>query len=271
MTRPDFIFAQQTPCILESNSSNCAAQGMGRRLAGMPDLDIAIAELDAMLAHALGTAGISRALLSREEGNAFLEPSRDDWLHVHAHLLQLVSQAPTASETSSLKASLMHCQYPTLPGRSGSCMTLNLQNTGIAVWAVTKIQGSCRVSCIGSPVKSGSLGDLQVRSTAGGGGTLIWRATSSCVSSGRRQLAPVAAIPCRVSKSMWALTQRLTSEKHPGSLPLTYPACCPLPSRAPALLHLTYQVRFFISPLTLKQQDLTCDCADWTALNVVKV
>lgn len=144
-----------------------------------------------------------------------------------------------------------------------------LAENRVAVWAVTKIQGSCRVSCEGSVVMGGLLGDLQVRITAGGAGTLIWLAISSCASSGRRQLAPVAASPCRVSKSVWALTQRLTSEKHPGSLSLTYPACCPLPSRAPASLHLTYQVRFFKFPLTLKEQDLTCNRADWTALIAV--
>ena len=85
---------------------------MGRRLARMSDLDFAVAELDAMLAHALRTAASSRALLSWEESNASLEPSRDDWLHVHAHLLQLVSQAPTASEDISLKACLMYSDIP---------------------------------------------------------------------------------------------------------------------------------------------------------------
>lgn len=85
-------------------------------------------------------------------------------------------------------------------------MALNLRNTELLL-GCQKITGSCHVSCEGSVVMGGSLGDLQVRSTAGGGGTLIWQATRSCASSGRRQLAPAAASPRRGLRSMWALTQ----------------------------------------------------------------
>ena len=147
-------------------------------------------------------------------------------------------------------------------------MALTLRNTEL-LSGCQKITGSCHMSCEGSVVMDALLGDLQVRSTAGGGRTLIWQATRSCASSGRRQLAPAAARPRRGLRSMWALTQWLTSERRPRSLALPYPACCPLPSRAPALLHSIYQVRFFTFPLTLKQQDLTCNRADWTSLNAV--
>ena len=65
---------------------------MGRRLAALPDAAAAInAELAAMLAHISDGAG--RSLLSAESAHS-------DLLHVHAHLLALVSQAPAASEAS---------------------------------------------------------------------------------------------------------------------------------------------------------------------------
>ena len=72
-------------------------QPAGRRLAEWPDLDNGIAELDAMLAAMLVT-GSSRTLLSQDDLALSLNPSKDDLLRVHSHLLQLISQAPAASE-----------------------------------------------------------------------------------------------------------------------------------------------------------------------------
>ena len=69
----------------------CAIQAMGRRLVALPDAAAMDAELAAMLAHISGGAG--RSLLSAESAHG-------DLLHVHAHLLALVSQAPAASEAS---------------------------------------------------------------------------------------------------------------------------------------------------------------------------
>ena len=63
----------------------------------MPDLDSVAAELDAMLADTLLIRGSSRALLSQGDSSLFLTPSSDNILRVHAHLLELVSQAPAAS------------------------------------------------------------------------------------------------------------------------------------------------------------------------------
>lgn len=77
-------------------------QPFGRRLAGVSDLDSVAAELEAMLADTLAMGGSSRALLSQGAGPLSMTPSRDDLLHVHAHLLQLVSQAPTAGEVFRL-------------------------------------------------------------------------------------------------------------------------------------------------------------------------
>ena len=80
----------------------CSLQPTGRRLAGMPGLDSMAAELDATLADTLVIGGSSRALLSQGDTALFMTPSRDDLLRVHAHLLELVSQAPAASEASVL-------------------------------------------------------------------------------------------------------------------------------------------------------------------------
>ena len=55
-----------------------------------------------MLADMLVMGGSSRALLSKDNTAALMTPTRVNLLHVHAHLLQLVSQAPAASEVSGL-------------------------------------------------------------------------------------------------------------------------------------------------------------------------
>ena len=66
----------------------------------MSESDILVAELDAMLEHVLATVGSGRALLSHADEGLSLTSSIDELLHVHAHLLELVSQAPAASEPS---------------------------------------------------------------------------------------------------------------------------------------------------------------------------
>ena len=56
----------------------------------LPEMAAMDAELAAMLAH-ISQNGAGRSLLSAESADG-------DLLHVHAHLLALVSQAPAASE-----------------------------------------------------------------------------------------------------------------------------------------------------------------------------
>ncbi len=58
----------------------------------LPEMAAMDAELAAMLAH-ISQNGAGRSLLSAESADG-------DLLHVHAHLLALVSQAPAASEAS---------------------------------------------------------------------------------------------------------------------------------------------------------------------------
>lgn len=67
----------------------------------MSDLDSVAAELADMLAYWLATGGTPRALLSQGAGLPSMTPSRDD-------LLQLVSQAPAASELSRRAGSLFY-------------------------------------------------------------------------------------------------------------------------------------------------------------------
>jgi len=64
----------------------------------MSESDIVVAELDAMLKNVLAKAGSGRTLLSQADEGLSLTPSVEGLLHVHAHLLELVSQAPAASE-----------------------------------------------------------------------------------------------------------------------------------------------------------------------------
>ena len=81
-----------------------AIQAMCRRLAALPDLAAMDAELAAMLADV--SRGAGRSLLSAESAHG-------DLLHVHTHLLALVSQAPAASEAPLACAckTHRHCRH----------------------------------------------------------------------------------------------------------------------------------------------------------------